>query len=132
MSELARQGMGFQEEADVTAAAAGAGGAAFVPNPWFGPADAAAVQGLPGIVIPAPHAGAAAAAPAGHHAAAAGQPLVVPPLPVGMHQQGILPVGSRPSLNLDYPEPCLCSMLDCHLSVICPTSAPTFVCLLDA
>ena len=83
--------MGFQEEADIVAAA-GAGPVAAGNNPWFGPADAAAVQGLPGIVIPAPHAG--AGAPNNHHhpAAAAGQPLVVPPLPVGMHQQGILPV----------------------------------------
>ena len=39
---LVLQGMGFQEEADVAAAA---GGGAVVPNnPWFGPADAAAVQ----------------------------------------------------------------------------------------
>ena len=85
------QGMGFQEEADITAAADAA--PAVANPPWFGPADAAAVQGLPGIVIPAPHAGPGAAA-AGNHPVAAGQPLVVPPLPVGMHQHGILPVSA--------------------------------------
>lgn len=82
------QGMGFQEEVDIPAAV-GAGPVGANP-PWFGPADAAAVQGLPGIVIPAPHAGAGPVP--GNQPAAAGQPLVVPPLPVGMHQHGILPV----------------------------------------
>ena len=92
------QGMGFQEEADITAAGPDAAPAVANP-PWFGPANAAAVQGLLGIVIPAPHAGAAAAAGAAagdNHPVAAGQPLVVPPLPVGMHQHGIPPVGGGP------------------------------------